>query len=57
MKSKRNLILLLLPLILVASCKKNKEYIPGDTTYLKGYVIDVSTQEPIAMQKYSLLNL
>jgi hypothetical protein len=32
----------------LSTCKKDKEYIPGDTTYLNGYVIDVSTQEPIA---------
>jgi hypothetical protein len=39
----------------LSTCKKDKEYIPGDTTYLNGYVIDVSTQEPIANAEVQLI--
>ena len=39
----------------ISACKKDKEYEPGDTTFLKGYVIDVSTQEPIANAEVQLI--
>jgi hypothetical protein len=42
-------------LLCISACKKDKEYVPGDTTYLKGYVIDVSTQEPIANAEVQLI--
>ena len=39
----------------LTACKKEQEYQPGDTTFLSGYVVDVSNLEPIANAEVQLI--